>query len=228
MKLINTIPVTTLLSSGGIFKAISNITGQPFEWLTNDFALWLDKDYYLIHSSEKEISKAYERFIELQEDGKIVSALNEIANIIIGKYALTWNKIYTAITTDYEPLENYNMEQVETPDITHQRDSSENSNISTVSSGSNDNSTHGFNSSTAVDTDSITLGTTVTVSGDEDDNNRSETETETGTRTTTRHGNIGVTTSQQMLQSEIDLRNNFNFLNQIMDDVDSILCLLTY
>ena len=55
-----------------------------------------------------------------------------------------------------------------------------------------------------------------------------ETETEDGTRTLTRHGNIGVTTSQQMLQSEIDLRNNFNFINQIMNDVDSELCMLVY
>ena len=55
-----------------------------------------------------------------------------------------------------------------------------------------------------------------------------ETDTETGTRGLTRHGNIGVTTSQQMLQSEIDLRSNYHFINQIMNDVDSILCLLVY
>ena len=41
--------------------------------------------------------------------------------------------------------------------------------------------------------------------------------------THTRSGNIGVTTSQQMLQSEIDLRNNFNMINQIYKDIDSIV-----
>lgn len=39
----------------------------------------------------------------------------------------------------------------------------------------------------------------------------------------TRSGNIGVTTSQQMLQSEIDLRTNFNIVNMIYRDLDKIL-----
>ena len=43
-----------------------------------------------------------------------------------------------------------------------------------------------------------------------------------------RSGNIGVTTSQQMLESEINLRNNFNLMNQIYEDIDSIITLLIY
>lgn len=42
--------------------------------------------------------------------------------------------------------------------------------------------------------------------------------------TFTRHGNIGVTTSQQMLQSEIDLRLNFNFYDIIFDLIIKELC----
>ena len=48
-------------------------------------------------------------------------------------------------------------------------------------------------------------------------------------RDLTRSGNIGVTTSQQMIQSEIDLRalrNNFN--NIIFDDIDSVLTTCLY
>ena len=43
----------------------------------------------------------------------------------------------------------------------------------------------------------------------------------------TRSGNIGVTTSQQMLESEIKLRE-WNFYDQLYKDVDSILCLKVY
>ena len=43
----------------------------------------------------------------------------------------------------------------------------------------------------------------------------------------TRSGNIGVTTSQQMLESEIKLRE-WNFYDQLFKDVDSILCLQLY
>lgn len=41
-------------------------------------------------------------------------------------------------------------------------------------------------------------------------------------------GNIGVTTSQQMIQSEIDLWSTFNFREQVMKDVDKLLTLGIY
>lgn len=46
-------------------------------------------------------------------------------------------------------------------------------------------------------------------------------------REMTRSGNIGVTTSQQLLQSEIELWE-WNFFNQVFTDIDSTLCLLIY
>lgn len=49
----------------------------------------------------------------------------------------------------------------------------------------------------------------------------------TNTAELTRSGNIGVTTSQQMLESELKLRQ-WNFIDQMMADVDSILCLKVY
>lgn len=42
-----------------------------------------------------------------------------------------------------------------------------------------------------------------------------------------RHGNIGVTTNQQMINEEIELRKNF-FYNEIFSDVDRLLCLSIY
>lgn len=50
----------------------------------------------------------------------------------------------------------------------------------------------------------------------------SRTETETGSRKLTRSGNIGVTTSQQMIESEIALRR-WVFLESVFADVDSML-----
>lgn len=43
----------------------------------------------------------------------------------------------------------------------------------------------------------------------------------------TRSGNIGVTSSQQLIQSEIELRQ-FNFFTQVFKDVDSVLALSIY
>lgn len=46
-------------------------------------------------------------------------------------------------------------------------------------------------------------------------------------RTLSRSGNIGVTTSQQMIESEIELWK-WNFYKQVFEDIDSILCLDVY
>ena len=46
-------------------------------------------------------------------------------------------------------------------------------------------------------------------------------------RELTRSGNIGVTTTQQMLTSEIELWQ-WNFFKQVFEDIDSILCLDIY
>ena len=46
-------------------------------------------------------------------------------------------------------------------------------------------------------------------------------------RTLTRSGNIGVTTSQQMLESEIELRK-WNFFERVYNDIDYVLCLSIY
>ena len=117
------------------------------------------------------------------------------------------------------------MEQTETPDITHTK-TTQTETVTSITDDVTGTDVYGFNSSSPVPNNKVTRNGTSTVSNDPDNN--VETNVESGTRGLTRHGNIGVTTSQQMLQSEIDLRNNYNFLDNIMDDVDSILCNLVY
>ena len=197
----------------GIFQTIADIDNQTnLVWLTDAYAYELDKSYYLVHSGQKWISKQFEDFIEYKEKGYIVNFLPELAKIIQSKFELSWNKIYDAITTAYKPLENYDMEQKETPDVT---------NTKTIKQSiTTENDAYGFNSGSAVPTNQSTTSGLVT---DNEEKNK-----ETGSRTLTRHGNIGVTTSQQMLIAELDLRSQYNFENQLFDDVDSILCLLTY
>lgn len=232
MRLIETIDVQDLFNtSGGVFTALATydatLTDPQFPWLTTALANEIDKQYYLQHSGSKTVSRLFLTLKKLEDDGTITDALTEIAKMVETRFAFTWNKIRVAWETNYAPLENYDMEQTETPDITKTRNVA--SNVSTTTTDDiTDNGIYGFNSSgsSANPQTKSTRNGTVTVSGDADDN--IETETETGTRGLTRHGNIGVTTSQQMLQSEIDLRTKFNFMNQIMNDMDSILCLLVY
>ena len=80
-----------------------------------------------------------------------------------------------------------------------------------------------------------TGGMTVTESGNANENVETNThkqtgyteETESGTRQLTRSGNIGVTTSQQMIESEIALWQ-WNFIESVYKDVDMVLTVPKY
>lgn len=227
-KLIETIDIDDLLTTGGIFSKISAIQGQPFEWLPN-IALQLDNAYYLEHSGDKKVSPYVERLLKLKDDGKIVDVLSIIAKNIINKYEDKWTRIHSAyIESDYEPLENYSMEQTETPNITKNRTENRSTKVEQTTDVIESNvGIYGFNSTNAVPTSKADGQTKVTTEGDSDKNFVNDVETETGTRGLTRHGNIGVTTSQQMLQSEIDLRK-FNFTEMLFMDIDDVMCLSIY
>ena len=123
-------------------------------------------------------------------------------------------------------------------------------------SSSTDTGVYGFNSSTAVD-DSTSDTTASNSSDYDGDTTRTDNLTDlrtdnltdlrtdnlTDTRTDnltdtvdnnesvkrelTRSGNIGVTTSQQMIQSEISLWE-WNFYHSVMKDIDSLLTISTY
>ena len=139
------------------------------------------------------------------------------------------------------------MEQKETPDITNTRtidtDLTEERKVNTDLTTSTENDVtdsdiYGFNSGNPNPSGKITRNGDVVVTGDADNNvetthttgdadNNVITDKESGTRTIERHGNIGVTTSQQMLQSEFEVRK-YDFYKMIYSDIDSILCLKTY
>lgn len=57
---------------------------------------------------------------------------------------------------------------------------------------------------------------------------RSGTDTGTVTHETVRTGNIGVTTTQQMLREELEIRPQLNIYSYIIEDLKSRFCLLIY
>lgn len=212
--------------SKSIFNAIKDVNNQPFDWLSQANADILDIEYYLNHSGEKFIAPMFEKLLNLTG----VNAMNQLAKIIINKFSDKWNKLFEAfIESEYEPLENYSMEEVEKPQIT--KESTENTKTKIETSTENDITeakVHGFNSVDGVPSGSTERNGVVKVEGGADDNEVHRVDTEKGKRERTRHGNIGVTTSQQLLQSEIELRSNYNFVQMLYKDVDSVLTLLIY
>ena len=141
--------------------------------------------------------------------------------------------------------------RTETPDITRDKTTSAKSDFTVTTNSDTASDVYGFNSPTSVPQAETNGNSTVTTQGDADNNVTTENETETGTRnitetgtrtetetgtrteretgrrTLTRSGNIGVTTSQQMLESEIKLWE-WNFYETVFKDVDTVLTVPKY
>lgn len=108
-------------------------------------------------------------------------------------------KLWQGFTAEYNPIENYDRQEdsTETPNITH-----------TLSNSGQDASTNeadvqGYNGTDYVPNSRTKSSGTSSTNG---------TDTESGTRTYTSriHGNIGVTTSAQMLEGELALRKGLD------------------
>lgn len=161
------------------------------------------------------------------------------------------NYSMTETMTDDETITEYGKTETRTDNLNHAKTGTETVTPNTTETTtpnlttSAENTTHGFNSTDGVPTDEQTetaTGTnTVTRTGTEQTSyNTSDTDTGTqthansGTDTQTRNyelkrsGNIGVTTSQQMIQSERNLWVWNFFNNVIFPDIDRALTIQVY
>ncbi len=295
----------------GIFSVISNIKKDDinWDWLINN-AIELDQEYFGLHAGNKPVSPIVQRYI----NNEVISQenANKLARIIINRFGENWLKLAKIYGFEYNPIHNYNMQEVETPDITRMKTgnntSTETPDITRtktpnltetetpnttkirtpnltdtetpniineeqlgekiINSENQNDSTYGFNSTTAVpkdmtvgqsseehsganinketgtrttvttgtETETETGNTTKEFTGSETETEKGtrttadslhETETEQGTRTLVKSGNIGVTTTQNMIQQEIDIWK-WNFIDTVFKNVDKILTLSIY
>lgn len=214
MRLIETNPNPIL--NKGIFQALKQKTND-FAWLTNESAKTLDLDYYFNVSGNKKISPIYNRLINLYNNDSD-TILSKLSDVILLKYTESWNRLYLAIVeSDYNPIENYNSEEITTPNIT--RKSLDKTKSKTTRTTDDDGSSYGFNSE--FETPTSASHQVETIEGDDTDNIKDGTYTETGTSTMIRHGNIGVMTNQNMINEEIELRlkSYYDIIYKCVDDV---------
>lgn len=187
----------------------------------------LDFEYLYSHSGDKLISPFVYKLLE-QNKTILETNLNKIANVLKTKYLDKWNKLYQALVDDdYNPIENYSMTEVETPNITKTYHREQNTNIEVSDDGESNSSVYAFNSSTPTPSGKAEVDNTRTTSGNKDDNYQDGEDTESGTREKTRSGNIGVTTTQQMLEQEIEIKKH-NFYDIVYGDIDNVIALDIY
>ncbi len=213
--------VTPDFETSGIMHDLKTL-GAP--WADVSDVDSLELEYYCARSGYKCITSIVRRLLV---DG-VLTADNQLklAKILMTRYGDNWGRLWDAIRAEYNPLDNYNMEERENeaggrtraPDITHE--TKYNSETATRESG-----TYGFNSNDPVPTDT---SKDVMTGGNSAHESGTESEGTLNNRRLTRRGNIGVTTTQQMLESEIDLRSMRNYFELIYRDIDSLLVLSVY
>lgn len=153
----------------------------------------------------------------------------------------TWQRIYNASLLEYNPIENYNRTEETTivddgSDIHSGNDTSRNSGSDSNTGGGSltrQNDTTGYDSNTFVPrekTTDTTTDTNTTTYGGVNTFTHGEQIARDNERTITGNisGNIGVTTSQQMLEQEIEIAGKLNIYNVISDSFKNRFCLQVY
>ena len=229
----------------GIFTALQSM---DVPWKNADMSTELDLDYYNNYSGSKIISPLLYSLTGGNETTE--SDLDTLASIIFKIYGKRWLKLWDTMNFEYNPIENYSMVETMTDDKTvteygktHTVDATntrtpnlteaETPNF-TLESGMN---RYGFNSDNAVPTNTESetrTGTNTTTTTGTDETAIDSTEIDGGADThirnyeLTRAGNIGVTTSQQMIESERALWMWDYFHDIVYPDVDRVLTINIY
>lgn len=152
-----------------------------------------------------------------------------------------WNRMYDAMGMDYNPIWNKDgvIRETETSTNTGTKKTTGNTSVQEGESWSEDTDTDdemsvaAFNAATLQKQshEDITTGVDGTRSRDTGSNSTANEEQDASgsiERERVEQGNIGVTTTQFMLESEMQLRANFNVYNYIVESFKSRFCLLVY
>lgn len=204
-----------------IFKEISAESEVIFA--DYDAELFEELAYSFYYANYKKALKVlyYHKFENLDASvvADVKNLFKHIGKVAYSRFGDNWEAIYKAYFVDtYNPLENYDMTQTRTPLL--------DTTLTTTRKQDTHIATGGTTSIVPFNDDEPTLtGESSGTSDTTEEKTKNEVEStnkERGTDTLTRHGNIGVTTSQMMLQSELDLRK-MDFINRVFKDIETIV-----
>lgn len=194
----------------------------------------LDFEYLGNQSGDKIISPAVEK--ALSSGVLSDTSFNTLCDVAWMMFNKRWARLWEILTAEFNPIENYSMTDTHTfehgkIETNSGTDTTRRTGTDTVThTGDNENEVSAFNSSDYEDAAKVIQNTT-----DLDTRNMNDalehghviTNSGVDTERTTRSGNIGVTTSQQMAQSSIDLWK-WNYFYDIFRDIDSVFTITTY
>lgn len=135
--------------------------------------------------------------------------MQTMINIWSNKWFDTFKKWAIALNKEYNPIENY--------DRNEESNRKNTGDVTTHNDGTTEDKVSAYNSDTYRENGKVITDADSKVTNDLNEHFTSRI-----------HGNIGVTTSQQMLESEINLRLNNNIYNMISDIFCREFCIMVY
>lgn len=224
-----------LTSAQGIFTRIMTAHIVPWAEDTTITGELLDFEYMFNQSGDKIISPAVLK--NLNDDKELETAdFNKLCDVAWMMFGKRWTRLWEVLTADFDPITNYDLSETKHIDHGHVEtnsgtDTTNRTGTDTIThTGDTENEISAFNSSTYQDNLKDTQNTTDLDTRDMSDaliHGHVLTNSGRDTETLTRSGNIGVTTSQQMLESSLELWK-WNYFSDIFRDVDSIFTITTY
>lgn len=221
------------------------------DYLDDYFTHYVDYDNYIYKKYKSIILDTYEDKTEIDED--VITDINSTINALFYKNADKYDKIVALMAIEYNPLENYNgIEESKTTNGNRVDSNVYGSHTDTDVLGNtrvvnNSGVTHSYSEDKVVGDNTTTAQLRNRVDNNSDaiiDTTTSDSVTNqytkgshTDTLTTgqqiiefenNRHGNLGVTTSQQMFKSEVDMREWFNFYDIIFSDIIESITIPAY
>lgn len=236
----------------GIFDALEDNGNLPWSSDTSIDNSVLDVAYFGNHSGGKFCSPLVKLLIddgEVTAAGRVV-----IAKIILSKYLKNWDRLWETNVVAYSPVHNYDMTEERTRKLANSEAEVANENqahtgTDTITHGKVETIEHGreFESTDYIyglnteddpkpseKTSSGEDGETVTTNSGSDVNTKNLADTKSNNRNLAgaeeeeeeihRAGNIGVTTTQKLVEEERQLWR-WNFFEQVFNDLDNELAL---
>lgn len=140
----------------------------------------------------------------------LVYSAPDVLKEMIGVWSQTrkpiWEHLYNLAVTDYNPIENYNKSETKGTG----RSGGRNGN------NKKQNYNYGFNEAEK------------RAHHDDTEEEYSDTFNEAGQENTHTQGNIGVTTTQQMIEQELNIRPKLDIYNFIIEEFKSEFCIMIY
>lgn len=234
-----------VVGNGGVFTHLLLSSPSPPWGIDGNFAHALDLEYHGNVSGGKTTSPMLDAICH---SGLTLQEIHiRISDVIISMCYTNWTKQFETLSFEYDPISNYDMietmadsdtqqygkQTTRTDNLTHAKTGTEQQTPDMT--GENTRNVYGFNADSegegspsdrnttrTTGTDTVTYDTTDRDTGTQTQND-SGSDVHTRNYRLTRSGNIGVTTSQQMIQSERDLWQWNFFRNTVFPDLDKIL-----